>query len=234
VQATPRETELRHQIIELDQMAFGEARKIFSQSRTVADRLKRYNGFESKVVYPPLNDSDQLHFQDLEDFVLSVSRLAANKRVPLLIEAMQFVSHPFKAIIIGEGNLREDYEKLALKTGVADRVIFTGKLPREQVIDFYSRAGVVFYCPVDEDYGYVTLEAFHSRKPLITCQDSGGTLEFVDDSCGWISNPDPQDVARCIEDALTNKANAREKGNAGNQKISYINWNYVFDHLLGD
>ena len=37
----------------------------------------------------------------------------------------------------------------------------------------------VVYPPVDEDYGYVTLEAMLSSKPVLTCADSGGPLEFV-------------------------------------------------------
>ena len=38
--------------------------------------------------------------------------------------------------------------------------------------------GVIFP-PLDEDYGYVTLEAMLAAKPVITCTDSGGPLEFV-------------------------------------------------------
>ena len=30
------------------------------------------------------------------------------------------------------------------------------------------------FAPFDEDYGYVTLEAFEARKPVVTASDSGG------------------------------------------------------------
>ena len=53
--------------------------------------------------------------------------------------------------------------------------------------------------PFDEDFGYVTLEAFLSRKPVITATDSGGPLEFVDDGVnGSIIAPQPESLADAI------------------------------------
>ncbi len=231
-QITSKDNQLRHHIFDLDQIAFSETRKIFSQSKTVAQRLKDYNGFDSTVVYPPLGDTERFHFTAMEDFVLSVTRLAANKRIHLLIEAMQYVSSRFRAVIVGEGFLRSQYEKLASDVGVSDRVIFTGGVSRDEVINFYARAGVVFYGPIGEDYGYSTLETFYSRKPVITCPDSGGVLEFVDESNGWIALCNPKSIAECIDAALINKEVSRGKGEAGYHRISYINWDYVLDSLL--
>jgi len=233
LQNTSRELQLRQYIIDLDQAAFYEAKRIFTISRTVTWRLKEYNGFESVPLYPPVDDADQFRFDGLEDFVLSVSRLEGDKRVHLLIEAMQFVSASFKAVIVGDGSLRAEHETLTRRLGLQDRILFAGAIPRAALLDYYSRAGAIFYGPFDEDYGYVTIEAFCSRKPVITCHDSGSTLEFVDPGTGWIAGPDPKSVAACIEDALSRKKEAKLRGEAGYEKIAYINWNYVLDHLLG-
>ena len=49
---------------------------------------------------------------------------------------------------------------------------------------------------LDEDYGYVTLEAFYAGKPVITHTDSGGPLEFVIDGYnGYVTEPDEADLA---------------------------------------
>ena len=59
--------------------------------------------------------------------------------------------------------------------------------------------GVVF-TPYDEDYGYVTLESFLASKPVITCTDSGGPVELVEDGVsGWVTEPDPRSVAEAID-----------------------------------
>ncbi len=56
----------------------------------------------------------------------------------------------------------------------------------------YAHALGVIYPPTDEDYGYVTLEAMLAAKPVITCTDSGGPLEFVtNDETGLIAEPTP-------------------------------------------
>jgi glycosyltransferase involved in cell wall biosynthesis len=231
-QNTSRDNQIREHLIAMDRLAFAEAQKCFSISRTVAGRLKEYNGFDSVPLYPPLADSERFHFKSLEDYVLSVSRLEGNKRVHLFIESLQHISPQFKGVIVGGGFLRSDYERLASELGVSDRILFTGALARSDLIDLYSRAGAVFYGPIGEDYGYVTLEAFSSRKPVITCDDSGGILEFVDENSGWVAKPEPQSIAVCLQEALVNKELSRSKGEAGHQKIQHLNWDYVLDHLL--
>jgi glycosyltransferase involved in cell wall biosynthesis len=231
-QNTSKDNQLRQKLIDLDQLAFSEARKIFTISETVSKRLKKHNGFESKALYPPVNDASEFYFEDLEDFVLSVARLEGNKRVHLLIAAISHVPPPYKAVIVGEGFLRKDYEKLAEKLGVQDRIVFLGGVSRKELLALYARTGALFYGPIGEDYGYATLEAFYARKPVITCNDSGGILEFVDQDTGWITETEPRAIAASITEALSNKTSSRSKGEAGNQKIQYINWDYVLEHLL--
>ncbi len=231
-QATSNHVQVRDQLIELDHLAFSETQKIFSISKTVSKRLKNFNNFDSTPIYPPLDDAEKFHFSSMDKFVLSVSRLEGNKRVKLLIEAMQYVSSDYKAVIVGDGYLRKEYEWLAGVHKVSDRIVFTGAISRDELIQYYSQAGALFYGPVGEDYGYATLEAFYASKPVITCNDSGGILEFVDDTTGWVSDPDPQAIAVSIQQALTNQAEAKRRGEAGRQRIQFINWDTALDTLL--
>lgn len=233
-QPTSKDNEIRKYMIELDQESFRESKKVFSQSRTVADRLKRSIGLETEILHPPIADSDAFYFETLDNHVLSVARLAGNKRVHLLIEAMQYVSERFQAVIVGDGYARAELEELTAKLKLEKRVHFAGQISREEVIRHYAKAGAVFYGPVEEDWGLATLEAFYARKPVITCSDSGGVLELLDDSCGWIATNQPQSIASCIEEALNNKEKSRHMGEEGFHKISYLSWNYVMDRLLED
>ncbi len=233
-QPTSKDNEIRKYIIDLDQESFRESKKVFSQSRTVAERLKHSVGIESEILHPPISDSDSFYFETLDNHVLSVARLAGNKRIDLLIEAMQYVSDRFHAVIVGDGYARPELEKLTTKLKLGKRVHFVGQISREEVIRHYAKAGAVFYGPVEEDYGLATLEAFYARKPVITCSDSGGVLELVDDSCGWIATAQPQSIASCIEEALNNKNKSRQMGEEGFHKISYLSWNYVMDRLLDE
>jgi len=227
-----RDSEIRKALIELDQISFGESKKIFSQSKTVAERLKQYNNFDSEVLFAPIPDQDAFRFEELENSVVCVARLAGNKRIHLLIESMQFVSARFRAIIVGDGYARTELQAKSAACGLEDRVIFAGHVSREEVIAHYAKAGVIFYGPLNEDYGLSTIEAFFSEKPVITCVDSGGVLEFVNDANGWIVEPDPEMIGSAIEEALTNKELTRMKGKEGHSTVSSINWDSTLDRLL--
>lgn len=229
---TARDHRLREYLIEMDQTAFAEAQQIFAISKTVGARLKHYNGFNSTPLYPPLSDVCKFHYHSAENFVLSVSRLEADKRVRLLIEAMQHVPPAYRAVIVGDGTHRKEYERLAASCHAQDRIRFTGRISREEVIDLYSRAGVVFYGPVDEDYGFSTIEAFAAKKAVVTCTDSGGILEFVDDSTGWVVLPEPERIAEAVTTALRDQDSARSRGAAGHQRIQGLSWDAVHDALL--
>lgn len=229
---TTKDNEIRKYLIDLDAQSFREAKKIFTISQTVADRLKRFNGIDAEVLFPPVSDSADFAFGSLDNYVLSVARLAGNKRVHLLIEAMQYVSPDFHAVLVGDGYARNELEALVAKLGLNQRVHFLGHIPRKEVIHQYANAGAIFYGPKDEDYGFATLEAFYARKPVITCSDSGGVLEFVDGSNGWTAPAEPQAIAGCIEQALRNKQESRSKGEEGYRKVAHIHWDYVLDRLL--
>jgi len=90
--------------------------------------------------------------------------------------------------------------------------------------------------PYDEDYGYVSLEAYHSRKPVITCNDSGGTLEIVEDGLnGFVISPDPQIIAEAMDKLYYNRALVKKMGEAGYEKLIAMNisWDNVVKKLIG-
>ena len=110
-----------------------------------------------------------------------------------------------------------------------------GFISQEEKETYYARSLAVFFAPFDEDYGYITLEAMLSSKPVITCIDSGGTLEFVEDNkTGFIINPDPKLIAKKIDYLYTNRKEAKKFGENGlqNYKRKNISWDNVVDTLL--
>ena len=90
------------------------------------------------------------------------------------------------------------------------------------------------YAPFDEDYGYVTLEAFLARKPVVTARDSGGTLEFVEDGVnGFVCDPDPAALAGAFSRLSDDRARARALGDAGYDRAALVTWDGVIEKLVG-
>ena len=91
------------------------------------------------------------------------------------------------------------------------------------------------YPPIDEDYGYVTLEAMLASKPLIVCSDSGGPLEFVrHEETGLIAEPQATSLAKAFDQTWENRTSAKEWGEAGRAlyREMDISWANVVRKLL--
>ena len=180
-------------------------RRLFVQSKTVQDRLAMWPELRSTVLYPP-PPQRAYRCDAFDDYVFMVSRLTPLKRADLLVRALAMKDGAgIRAVIAGEGEERGRLDALAANLGVASRVMFTGALAEPELLDHLARCRVVCFPPVGEDYGFVTVEAFASGKPVVTCTDSGGPAELVGDGeRGFVCEPTPEAVARalrrCIED----------------------------------
>jgi glycosyltransferase involved in cell wall biosynthesis len=91
----------------------------------------------------------------------------------------------------------------------------------------------VIYPPFDEDFGYVTLEAFLSRKPVVTTADSGEPTEFViQDETGLVVEPDPQAVGEAIARLASDRQRAERLGAAGYDRARQITWSGTIERLV--
>lgn len=224
---------LRDRLIGLDTQVLGESKRIFANARNTAARLERYNGLQAQPLYHPPPLAGQLTSGPLGDYVLSVGRLEANKRVDLIVRALARSDRSVRLVIVGEGPLRRQLEELAAAEGVSDRVTFSGAVDDRTLVTLYAGALGVVFPPFDEDYGYVTLEAFLSRKPVITTTDAGGPLEFVTDHVtGLIVEPTAEAIAAAIAELARSRADAQSMGDAGYDRARAISWDGVVDQLL--
>ena len=111
-----------------------------------------------------------------------------------------------------------------------------GRVSDPEKARLLAHAFAVLYLPVDEDsYGYVTLEAFHSSKPVITFTDSGGTNVLVVDGLNGLAlEPSPVALAEGMERLWADRAGTREMGAAAYQTLArkQIYWEHVLDTLL--
>ena len=224
--------EIKATIHALDTKSLSECRDRFTISRNVSDRLRRYNQLDSTPLYPPPPHVGRYRFESLGDFLLFAGRLDRLKRVDLLIEALSHASPDVRLKIAGRGPLEASLRALAEARGLAARVDFLGFVSDDDLLTLLATARAAIYAPVNEDYGYVTLEAFLSGKTLITTKDSGGVLEFATPESGFIAEPTPRDLGAAMTRAWTTKAaRLREMAEVGSRKVAPIQWDAVIDVL---
>ena len=224
---------LRERLHALDRAMLGECRRRYTISANTAGRLLQFNGVQSEPLYPPPPLAGRFRHESYGSYVLSVGRLTPTKRVEPAIDAMPDVDEPLRLLIAGEGEHCAALERAAANQGVTHRVEFLGRVSDEELVDLYANARAVVFSPYDEDYGYVTLEAFLARKPEITASDSGGPLEFVEhEVSGFVCDPDAAAFAAAFN-ALADTARARALGEAGYERARTVTWDRVVERLVG-
>jgi glycosyltransferase involved in cell wall biosynthesis len=224
---------LRDTLIRLDTQMLGECRRLFANAKNTASRVEKYNGLQAEPLYHPPRLAPRLVSGPYTDNVLSVGRIESVKRVDLLVSAMAQVDPPLRLVVAGDGTQRANVEALAAQLGVADRIVFLGSVQDDALVELYRDALAVAYPPYDEDFGYVTLEAFLARRPVITATDSGGPNEFVIDGVnGFVCAPEPDAFAAAINRLAASREKAKALGDAGYERAAQVTWDGVIEKLV--
>ncbi len=214
--------------------AYGLAKGKIKTYAAISKNVKKRVGYfpvdvHVSVLYPPPRLTG-FHCGS-DDYLFTTSRLDGPKRIGLLIEAMRHVKSSIPLLIGGTG---PELEKLKALADGDPRVKFLGYLKDKQLLEYYANALAVLFVPYDEDYGYITIEAMKSGKPVLTVHDSGGPNEFVSDGeTGFSVQPDPGAIAERIDYLCTHRGEALAMGRNARERVSSINWNTVVEGLVG-
>lgn len=230
---TPEDRATARMIHAMDTRALGEADRIYTNARNTAERLRRFNGLEGTPLYVPPQLGDQYHAGEFGDYVLAVGRLDRLKRFELLVDAMRHCESGVRCRIAGTGPERDALERRIADAGLGDRVELLGWVDDAELVRLYAGSLAVFYAPYDEDYGYITVEAFKSGKPVLAASDSGGVLEFVEDGrSGYVCPPDaPRAFAERIDALFADRDRAARLGAEGSRRVRDITWDRVIGEL---
>ncbi len=173
--------------------------------------------------------------------LLTVGRLVPRKGIDKVIEALPLVlqHHPdVRYVIVGDGPDRQRLERLAQEVGVADWVIFTGRVPDVRP---YLRACDIFVMPTREErrgdiegFGLVYLEAAAMGKPIVASPAGGAIDAVVAEQTGLFVNPlDLAEIASAVCRLLDSPDLARQMGEAGRQRVlREFSWERTVEQLL--
>ena len=138
--------------------------------------------------------------------LMTVARLRSTdiyKGVDVTIQALPQIAKTFpnvKYLVIGRGDDRSRLAQLAADLGVAERVIFAGFVPQENLASYYRLADA-YLMPSQEGFGIVYLEALACGLPVLAGDADGSADPLQDGKLGWrVPHRDRSAVAvACIE-----------------------------------
>lgn len=223
-----------------DTAALHEAKSVFTNSRVVSGRLKRFNNVNSTVLYPPIFRPERFHCRTFNDEIVYICRMEHHKRQHLLIDAMRYTQTPVRLRLCGTGfgvGYTQELAQSIARSRLQERVVIENRwISEEEKVDYLADCLAAAYLPLDEDsYGYPSLEASHAQKPILTTTDSGGVLELVQDGFnGFVSEPDPRALAAAMDKLYLDRVATRHMARNAHARLNDldINWSHVLERLL--
>lgn len=230
---------VRDAVRHADRHLVGEAKAVFANSGNVANRLSSFCGIRATPLYHPPPNAELFYRGPATGDIFFPSRLTQIKRQELVLEALALTSSAVRVRFAGAADhepYADELKKRTAELGLADRVTWLGAISDEQKREEYADSLAVLYPPRDEDYGYITLEAMLSGKAVVTCQDSGGPLEFVRQrQTGLVAEPTPAGLAAALDEVWESRGAVQDWGAAGRDQYASlgIHWPGVVERLLG-
>lgn len=240
LQPGPTGESIRKTVMAADSEDIPRSRHIYTNSLEVANRLKKFNSIDAQVLMPPLKNPELYSTNYPSDYIFYPSRITPLKRQHLAIEALRYIKTGVRLIIAGvcsEEGYFEQLKNTIHEHGLEKRVELHNRwISDEEKRELFAKALGGIYIPYQEDScGFVSMEAFYSAKPVISCLDSGGTKEIVEDAVnGFMVEPTPQAIAQAMDMLYENKGSAERMGQAGLEKIHRldITWPTTIKRLL--
>jgi glycosyltransferase involved in cell wall biosynthesis len=208
----------------------------------VAGRLAEFNGVAAEVLFPPVWRPERYRKGPFGDYVLYLNRMNPHKRQELAIEAMRYTETPVRLVLAGKPDPGTERYAGGLarrisEYGLEGRVHLLGRWVREEdkIGLLAGCLGVGYFPYLEDSYGYPSLEAYHSGKPVITTTDAGGTSELIiGGKTGLVTPPEAREIARAFDGLYRDRAMAAAMGAAGEERIGEldITWDRVERCLL--
>lgn len=221
-----------------DQQFLNEYKQRYTISKNVSDRLKKYNGLSSSALYHPPHDSEKLYSEKSQNYIFYPSRIDQMKRQWLLVESARYLKSDVKIKIAGTGSEEEmqKLKKMITEHQLEKRVELLGRVSDQEKFKLLAQSLAVYNGVYDEDYGYVTLEGFFARKPVLCHEDAGGPTEFISQNeNGFIVDLKPQSLAAKIDELASQPHRAESMGENGYQSLlqKEVSWENAIQKLVG-
>jgi glycosyltransferase involved in cell wall biosynthesis len=209
------------------------ARRLFVISGTVQARLAKWGSLSSEVLHVP-PPKRAYRCDEYGDYLFGVSRLTPLKRFDLVLRALaEPAAAGIRCVIAGEGRETTELMRLRRHFDLESRVTLLGRIDDDALLQHLARCRAVVFPPLNEDYGFVTVEAFSCAKPVLTCHDSGGPAELVKDGVnGFVTDSTPEALARAMRSVMADRNLAIRLGEAGARQASAMTWSDAVRRLL--
>lgn len=141
------------------------------------------------------NLKKELNIKKDDFIILYVGRIAKEKNIEFLINNLKDISKKIpktKMVIVGDGPDMNDLALLVRKNKLDKKVIFTGKVPWNDIPKYYQLANVFVTSSKTETQGLTVIEAMAASKVVVAIKDESFLLVMTDQQDGLFFETDEE------------------------------------------
>ena len=225
--------------------------EVFVCSPKVEEQLRSY-GYTKKVSYLPFGtDFDrcdkveeysalankEFGIAERELVFIYVGRVMKLKRIDFILDSLKILKDrnlKFKFFVVGKGAELNSLKKYAKKLGFKeDEVVFTGFLPREQFPLLFSRADLLLFPSIYDNFGLVKVEGASYETAGVFIKDTCAGYDITHGVNGFVADNDTESFAAAIEEAVKDYDKLKQIGKNAKETL-YISWKDCSDILLNN
>lgn len=144
--------------------------------------------------------------------VITVGRVSFEKNVDLVIRSVPLLDKDVTLMVVGQGPALDGLKELVKEMKLGDRVIFTGYVTGNDLVDHYSSADAFVSASVFETQGFTVQEAMSCGLP-VACGNGRAFTDFVrDGENGYLFDLSEEECAEAIGKALNAPESVRAEG----------------------
>lgn len=166
--------------------------------------------------------------------VLTVARLYKWKNIDVLIKLVPDLPPESKLVIVGDGPEEAYLKRLAAEVGVADRVVFVGRVPQAQVA-LYLRAADVFVLNTRyEGLSHTILECMDVGIPVVATA-VGGNMELIENGVNGFLVPvdDRRRIVSAVRKLLYDRTVQESFVQQSKERVKDSSWDKLVDTVTG-
>lgn len=163
--------------------------------------------------------------------VVFVGRLARQKGVATLVEAVGLMREPASVLIVGDGPERGRLEAAVSRAGLGGRITFAGFKPHAEIPAILHHADVFAVPSLYEELGTVLIEAMAAGLPIVASR-TGGIPEAVGEAARLVEPGDAAGLAAGLDAVLADRAQAARLSALALERAGAYDWSELADQVL--
>lgn len=204
----------------LQKLVLRRARQVVTPSDYIREALIEVYGVEPARIHTVYHSLDAGNGPDRPEerqrepgtTLIYVGRLAPQKRIPDLLEAVSLLSGRFPNLqlqLVGDGSEEATLRAQVLRSGLASRVSFLGSVSRPTVLSLMRKADLLVLPSLWESLSHVAIEAIATGIPVVATRIPGLDEVLHDDVAVLVPPCAPKELAEGIARVLTDPDLAR-------------------------